>query len=86
MPIISKFFGIVIRMFYYEHNPPHLHAEYQSEKAVFDLQGNILKGNIQSKTARKLIRDWIDIHVTELEADWKLSKAGKEIKKIAPLK
>ena len=86
MPIISKFFGIVIRMFYDEHNPPHLHAQYQNEKAVFDLQGNIIKGHLYSKTARKLIREWIDLHVTELEADWKLSKAGKEIKKIAPLK
>ena len=86
MPIISKFFGIVIRMFYDEYNPPHLHAEYEKEKAVFDLQGNIIKGHLYSKTGRKLIREWIDLHVTELEVDWKLSKAGKEIKKIAPLK
>jgi len=36
MPEISGFFGIIIRMFYDEHNPPHLHAEYVGEKAVFD--------------------------------------------------
>jgi Domain of unknown function (DUF4160) len=85
MPVISQFFGIIIRMFYGEHNPPHLHGEYKNEKAVFDLQGNIIRGVIHSRTARKLIREWIDIHIKELEEDWKLARAGKEIKKIAPL-
>ncbi len=43
MPEISRFFGIIIRMFYDEHNPPHFHADYQGKQAVFDLQGNVLK-------------------------------------------
>lgn len=85
MPIISKFFGIIIRLFYDEHNPPHLHAEYQRKKAVFDFQGNIIRGGLFSKTATCLIREWIDLHSAELEADWKLAKAGREIRKIAPL-
>ncbi len=85
MPIISRFFGIVIRLFYDEHNPAHLHAEYQRKKAVFDFQGNIIRGGLLSKTATRLIREWIDLHSTELEADWKLAKAGKEIRKIDPL-
>lgn len=38
MPTISVFFGIVIRMYFDDHNPPHLHAEHQGEKAVFDLE------------------------------------------------
>ena len=69
MPIISRFFGIVIRMFYDEHNPPHLHVEYQSNKAVFDFQGNIIRGGLNSKTAIKLAREWIDLHINELEED-----------------
>ncbi len=43
MPEIYRFFGIIIRMYYDEHNPPHLHAEYQGTKAVFDFQGNMSK-------------------------------------------
>ena len=86
MPIISQFFGIILRMFYEEHGIPHLHAEYQNDKAVFDFSGNILRGNINSRTARKLIREWIDLHIKELEEDWKLARGGKEIKKIEPLK
>ena len=85
MPEISRFFGIIVRMFYDEHNPPHFHAEYSGNKAVFDFQGNIIKGNLLSKTATKLIREWIALHVPELEEDWELAIKNQEIKKIAPL-
>jgi len=86
MPEISRFFGIIIRMFYDDHNPPHFHAEYSGKKAVFDFNGNIIKGNLESKTATKLVRDWVDIHVSELEKDWALARASQEINKIEPLK
>lgn len=85
MPIISRFFGIIIRMFYDDHNPPHIHAEYSGKNAVFDFKGNVLQGDLNSKTATKLVRDWIDLHQTELEEDWILAVSGKEIKKIDPL-
>lgn len=86
MPEISRFFGIIIRMFYDDHNPPHFHAEYSGKKAVFDFNGNIIKGNLESITATKLVRDWVDIHVPELEKDWALACASQEINKIEPLK
>ena len=82
---ICRFFGIVIRMHFHEHNPPHIHAEYQGHKAVFDLGGNVTRGNLGSRTATKLVREWIDLHVDELREDWELAQAGKGIKKIAPL-
>ena len=85
MPIISRFFGVIIRMFYDEHNPPHFHAEYQGNKAVFDFQGNILKGDLKSRTAIKLVREWIDLHVNELKNDWNLARLGKEMQNIEPL-
>ena len=85
MPEISRFFGIVIRMFYDEHNPPHFHAEFQGNKALFDLQGNILKGSLNSRTATRLVREWIDLHTVELDEDWNLAMNSKEIQKISPL-
>jgi len=85
MPEISRFFGIIIRMFYDEHNPPHIHAEYQGQKAVFDFGGNVARGDLGSRTATKLVREWIDLHVEELRADWALAQAGREVEKIAPL-
>lgn len=85
MPEISRFFGIIIRMFFDEHNPPHVHVEYQGRKAVLDLSGNVIRGDLGSRTATRLVREWIDLHVDELRADWELAQAGRDVKKIAPL-
>jgi len=72
-------------MFYDEHNPPHFHAEYSGKKAVFDFDGNVIKGSLGSKTATKLVRDWVDVHGSELVVDWKLARENQEINKIEPL-
>ena len=72
-------------MYYDEHNPPHIHAEYRGNKALLDFQGNILKGNLKSRTALRLVRDWIDIRNDEINEDWELAQKGEEIKKIPPL-
>ena len=85
MPEISRFFGIIIRMFYNDHSPPHLHAEHQGDKALFDFQGNILKGSLRSRTARRLVREWIDLHGEELAEDWELARSGRELNSIEPL-
>ncbi len=85
MPEISRFFGIIIRMFFDEHNPPHFHAEYAGKKALFDFRGNILRGDLDSKTAVKLIREWIDIHSEELEIDWNLARNHNHLNEIEPL-
>ena len=86
MPEISRFFGIAIRMYYNDHAPPHVHAEYQGEKALLDFRGNIVRGKIGSRTAVRLVRKWIDARETELEDDWKLARAGRELRPIEPLK
>ena len=85
MPEISRFLGIIIRMYYDEHNPPHLHAEYAGKKVLLDFQGNILRGDLGSRAALRLAREWIDIHVAELIEDWELARLGENLKQIAPL-
>jgi hypothetical protein len=85
MPIISLFFGIVIRMFYKEHEPVHFHAEYQGQQGKFDLEGEMVVGNIQSRTALRLIREWASLHRRELETNWKKMKAGRPLERIEPL-
>jgi len=72
-------------MFYDEHNPPHIHVEYQGMKALLDFRGNILRGDLGSKTALRLVREWIDLRQAELQEDWDLAQVGKEIKKVEPL-
>ena len=85
MPIISTFFGIVIRMYYDEHGPPHIHVEYQNKKALLDFMGNVIKGEMNSRTALKLVREWIDFHEHELMDNWNFARTGSEIRKIDPL-
>ena len=85
MPYVSMFFGIIIRMFHNEHNPPHFHAEYHGQKGLFDLNGNMIKGNMKSNTAKNLIKEWVMLHREELLNNWNNAAKGGDIDKIAPL-
>jgi hypothetical protein len=79
MPVISTFFGIVIRMFYKEHEPQHFHAEQAGQHAKFDFAGNVVAGQIRSRKARERIRNWAQLHQVELEANWAKMKAGRPL-------
>ena len=82
MPIISIFFGITIKMFYREHNPPHFHAFYQGFEAVFDIKsGELTKGSFPKKATR-LIQEWSLEHQAELLRDWDLAQYGKQLFRI----
>lgn len=58
MPVISTFFGIVIRMFYKEHGVGQVHAEYQGQMASFTVDGKLLAGAFRSRTALRLVEEW----------------------------
>ena len=85
MPAISIFFGIVIKMYYNEHRPPHFHAEYQGQKGVFDFSGRPLAGTVASKVALRLIKEWAGRHKHELMVNWKLIESKKPLNLIEPL-
>ena len=85
MPIISAFLGIVIRMYYKEHEPRHFHAEHQSQQGKFDFDGKQIVGNITSKNALALIRQWAQINRAALDANWSKIKAGDPLDRIPPL-
>lgn len=72
-------------MYYGDHPPPHLHAEYQGQRATFDFDGNVLAGQISSLTAGRLILEWISLHKTELMVNWKSMEEGQSISRIDPL-
>ena len=85
MPIISTFYGIIIKMFFADHNPPHIHAEYAEFVAQFDFDGNITKGEMPNKQ-KKLIEAWIILHQDEIKANWKIASEGGTLEKIVPLR
>ncbi len=72
-------------MFHNEHNPPHFHAEYQGQRGIFSIDGSIIKGNITSKTAKKLIQEWALLHQDEIMQNWLKASQGKQIDYIEPL-
>ena len=85
MPIISAFYGIVIRMFYREHEPPHFHAEHGGHRAKFDFSGTLVAGEMKSHKARDRIRQWAQLHRAQLETNWEKMKAGQPLESIEPL-
>jgi len=85
VPVISTFFGIVIRMYFREHGVGHFHAEHQGQQATFTFDGNPLAGQISSRTATRLIKEWALAHTAELERDWQRARAGEALERIEPL-
>lgn len=88
MPVLSMFFGIIVRMCREtteKHNLPHVHAEYSGDEVVVALDGTILEGSIP-KSKMKLLDAWMEIHRENLEANWQLLSNGEQFFRIDPLK
>ena len=85
MSELCRFFGIIIRMYHRDHEPPHIHVEYQGEYASVDFDGNVLDGIMKSRTALRLVRQWIDMHSAELDINWRLGRNRRTINRIPPL-
>jgi len=85
MPEISRFFGIIIAMFYGDHNPPHFHARYGKSKVAIEIKTlRVLEGRLPPR-ALGLVMEWAAQHQGELLRDWNLAKADHPPEKIAPL-
>ncbi len=82
MPTISSFYGILIRMFFNDHAPPHFHAIYAEYEATIDIETlSISSGNLPRR-ALELVLDWAELHQNELVEDWLLCKAKHQPKTI----
>ncbi|MBI1869691.1 MAG: DUF4160 domain-containing protein [Chlamydiae bacterium] len=89
MPIISMFYGVIVRMFHFDaqrHKAPHIHVQYGEQYAVIAIpSGNVLEGKIKAAKL-KLVQAWIEIHRDSIMADWKLAVEGQKVFKINPLR
>ena len=86
MPEISRFYGVIIAMFYSEHNPPHFHARYGGDNAAIDIRTlQVLEGRIPPR-ALGLVVEWASQHQDELMQDWDLARNEQQPRKIEPLK
>ena len=82
MPEITRFYGIVIKIFFTkEHNPPHFHAVYGEHNGIFEIASlEMLEGDLPIK-AQNLIKEWAILYVDEILKMWNT----KELKKLPPL-
>ena len=84
MPVISRFYGIIIRMYFQqaEHNPPHIHAIYEDDTAELIIRtGEIFEGDLPPK-ALAMVREWITENRDELLEMWET----QEFKRLSPLR
>ncbi len=84
MPVISRFLGIVIAMYWDDHAPPHFHARY----AEYEITINILTGVVEGKFPKRALRhvlEWYELHRDELIENWELCQKNEAPKTIEPL-
>ena len=85
MPELSRFYGIIIRMFYGDHAPPHFHAVYQGEHIQVNINTlEVMEGDMRRR-ARMLVLECAALHGPELRQAWEAASQNQEPSKIAPL-
>lgn len=85
MPELCRFYGIIIRMYFMDHNPPHFHAEYQGQRAEFDIRTlEVIAGGLPNR-AHALVLEWASMHRAELLANWNRAVEGEPPSPIDPL-
>jgi hypothetical protein len=85
MPRISAFYGIVIEMYFGDHPPPHFHALYSGDEALIVIEtGEVYAGSLPARALR-LVREWLDLHRTEMRANWELASILQQTVAVKPL-
>jgi hypothetical protein len=85
MPELSRFYGIVVKMYYDDHGPPHFHAEYSGQVMVVSIATlAVTKGRLPPR-AMGMVLEWAAQHQAELMAVWQLAQGQQPLTKIDPL-
>ena len=85
MPEISRFFGVIIAMFYNDHGPPHFHARYSGERALIGLETlSVLEGRLPPRVLGFVV-EWATLHREELLENWELARRDQPLRAIPPL-
>ncbi len=86
MPELCRFYGIIIKMYFDDHNPPHFHAEYGSEQALLEINSLALISGHLPPRALGLVAEWASLHQEELKTCWERAKSLESPGRIAPLR
>lgn len=85
MPEISRFYGIVVRMFFNDHSPPHFHAQYGEYEVVVAIESRAVIAGELPPRAMGLVAEWASRHQAELRENWEQARALEPLAKIDPL-
>jgi hypothetical protein len=85
MPELSRFYGIVVKMYYNEHQPPHFHAEYGGDEMVVNIDTLAVVAGRLSARATGLVMEWASQRRVELREAWNRARDMRPLGKIAPL-
>lgn len=84
MPVVSRFLGIVIMMYFKDHAPPHFHAKYGGQEASIEIETGIVDGNLPRRVLA-IVQEWRALHQADLMYNWHACSTGSAFKKIPPL-
>ena len=84
MPIISRFLGIIITMYWDDHSPPHFHAKYGEYEMTVDIRTGVIEGKFPKRALRHVL-EWYEIHKDELLENWRLCGEREALHPIEPL-
>ncbi|MBX2892422.1 MAG: DUF4160 domain-containing protein [Saprospiraceae bacterium] len=86
MPQISRFFGIIISMYFNDHNPPHFHAQYGEDECLIEISTlTVIEGKVPSR-ALGMVIEWATLHKKELMENWEKASNLEPLLKILPLR
>ncbi|MDZ7291612.1 MAG: DUF4160 domain-containing protein [candidate division KSB1 bacterium] len=85
MPGVSQFFGIAIYMYYNDHLPPHFHAEYGGNEALYEIDTLRVYAGKLPRRAHNLVIEWADLHRNELWENWGRARRGEDLNDIEEL-
>ncbi len=85
MPELSRFYGLRITMNYADHVPPHFHATYGDEEAQIEISSGDIVGGSLPRRAVALVKEWAELHRSELEDNWRRREQSLPLNKIDPL-
>ena len=85
MPEICRFYGIIIAIYFADHNPPHFHARSGDEEIRMEIPNLSVRGGSFPPNQLKYVKKWAKINLKALKRNWELAKANKRLKPIKPL-
>jgi hypothetical protein len=84
VPVISRFFGLVVFMNYNDPDPPHVHARYQSHEVLLEIESKGVVGDLPARALR-LVVEWADLHEEELMVNWRRAREHRHLLPVEPL-